>query len=77
MNENTGLINDLEREGFVVTDFETDRSGTRYYVYQESGRPFTEADLDVLYDIASMWESIEFVRTQSGIRHTAMISVFA
>lgn len=77
MNENTGLINDLDREGFVVTDVETDTYGSRYYVYQESGRPFTEADLDVLYDIASMWEEVEFVRTQSGVRHTAMISVYA
>lgn len=76
MKENTGLVDDLEREGFVVTDVEQDGLGTRYYVYQESGQPFTQADLDVLYDIASMWEEIEFVRTQSGVRHTAVISVY-
>lgn len=76
MYENTGLIDDLAQEGFVVTDFEPDGEGGRYYVYQEDGRKFTEADLDVLYDIASMWEGVEFVRTQSGLRHTAMISVY-
>lgn len=76
MNENQGLIDDLDLQGFVVTDFEPDGQGFRYYVYQKSGRQFTEADLDVLYDIASMWETVEFVRTQSGLRYAAMISVY-
>lgn len=76
MYENTGLIDDLEQEGFVVTDVESETYGTRYYIYKADSSDFTQNDLDDLYEIASSWETVEFVRTQAGLRSSAVIAVY-
>lgn len=76
MYENTGLVNELERAGYVVDDVEGHMVGVWYYVEKLDYQPFSTSELDELYDIATAYEAVEFVR-QMNLRPTALISVLS
>ena len=69
---------ELEQAGLEILDVDYRNDVNHYYIVKFDGSRITEDDLDEIYEIASMYGEVEFVRQEfTGGHHTvALLSLY-
>ena len=71
------LEQELQLAGYEILDLDYGDNVSHYYIVNFDGSRITQGDLDEIYEIASMYGEVEFVRTTwGGGSTTALLSIY-